>query len=379
MSALAAGNRMILDYRREASRILIYFIAIFDCKGGITIFVFLFAILIMVLILPFFVGIVERNLEIFLFIMGLLSTIVSRVLGFELISDILKNHLIYMLTAAVLIAGFLFKYIKSHVRLAVNKLINVLSVKGFIFLMVVFLGLAASIITAIITALLLVEIVVVMPLDKKKKIDLTIVSCFAIGLGAVLTPIGEPLSTIITSKLGEHFWFLFELLGIYILPGIVALGIFGAFFCSRYAKKAGSEGVMEVKNDEKSNKEIVVRAAKIFLFVVALELLGAGFKPIIDTYVIHMGNGILYWLNMISAILDNATLAAAEISVKMSLKQITAILMGLLISGGMLIPGNIPNIVSAQKLKIRSKEWAKLGLPLGLVIMAVYYVVLFVI
>jgi len=82
-------------------------------------------------------------------------------------------------------------------------------------------------------------------------------------------------------------------------------------------------------------------------------------------------------VNMISAILDNATLAAAEISAKMTAQQIQAILMGLLISGGMLIPGNIPNIVSASKLKIGSREWARLGVPFGLALMIIYFVVLF--
>lgn len=52
--------------------------------------------------------------------------------------------------------------------------------------------------------------------------------------------------------------------------------------------------------------------------------------------------------------------------------------MGLLIAGGMLIPGNIPNIISVGKLGITSKEWAKLGVPLSVVIMVVYFVVLFV-
>ena len=58
-------------------------------------------------------------------------------------------------------------------------------------------------------------------------------------------------------------------------------------------------------------------------------------------------------------------LAAAEISIKMSELQVEAVLMGLLISGGMMIPGNIPNIISAGKLKIKSSEWIKLGVPLG--------------
>jgi predicted cation transporter len=54
-------------------------------------------------------------------------------------------------------------------------------------------------------------------------------------------------------------------------------------------------------------------------------------------------------------------------------------LMGLLISGGMLIPGNIPNIISAGKLKIGSGAWARIGVPFGLSLLIVYYVILFVV
>lgn len=108
-------------------------------------------------------------------------------------------------------------------------------------------------------------------------------------------------------------------------------------------------------------------------------MLGGGFKPLIDKYVVNLDSRVLYCGNMLSAVLDNATLAAAEISLRMNSQQVRAILMGLLISGGMLIPGNIPNIISACKLKISSKEWARLGVPLGLVIMAAYFVIIFLV
>jgi predicted cation transporter len=109
----------------------------------------------------------------------------------------------------------------------------------------------------------------------------------------------------------------------------------------------------------------------------ALVLLGEGFKPIIFTYFTQIPPTVLYWVNMVSAILDNATLAAAEIGPAMSELQIKSILMGLLISGGMLIPGNIPNIISASKLGITSKEWARLGVPIGLVSMGIYFIIIF--
>jgi ABC-type dipeptide/oligopeptide/nickel transport system ATPase component len=40
------------------------------------------------------------------------------------------------------------------------------------------------------------------------------------------------------------------------------------------------------------------------------------------------------------------------------------------------IPGNIPNIVAAGRLKINMKEWAVIGVPIGLAIMIIYFVVL---
>ncbi|NLN21851.1 MAG: DUF1646 family protein, partial [Syntrophomonadaceae bacterium] len=65
----------------------------------------LLIILLLVLTLPFFVKVVERNLEPFLFVMGLAATIISGVLNTELIHEIITNHLMYMITAAVLIFG----------------------------------------------------------------------------------------------------------------------------------------------------------------------------------------------------------------------------------------------------------------------------------
>ena len=62
----------------------------------------------------------------------------------------------------------------------------------------------------------------------------------------------------------------------------------------------------------------------------------------------------------------------------MSLQQIVSAILGLIIAGGMLIPGNIPNIISAGKLKIRSGEWAALGVPIGFAVMAIYFVLLLI-
>jgi predicted cation transporter len=73
---------------------------------------------------------------------------------------------------------------------------------------------------------------------------------------------------------------------------------------------------------------------------------------------------------------DNATLTAAEIGPALTPAQQRGVLMGLLISGGMLIPGNIPNIVAAGRLGISSREWARVGLAAGLPLMLLCFGVL---
>lgn len=361
--------------------------------SGVSIMIIgLLVILALVLVLPFVLRIVEHNLEIFLFIMGLASVIISKAISVHLFVEILENYFLYFITLAVLIFGILFIVLKKRITALIEKILKRIPVGIFIMILIIVLGLLSSVITAIIAALLLVEILNVMPIKRQQKVCLNIIACFSIGLGAVLTPVGEPLATVVVSKLDADFSYLFNLLGIYIIPGVVAMGIVGLIYsrrckCQEQINSVDRSGYGHAKgidlelseefNEPDTIKGAVIRAIKIFFFVFALELLGTGFKPLIDQYVIKMSNYILYWLNMISAVLDNATLAAAEISSKMTTAQISAILMGLLISGGMLIPGNIPNIISAAKMKITSREWARLGVPIGLVTMAVFFVVIF--
>jgi predicted cation transporter len=83
----------------------------------------------------------------------------------------------------------------------------------------------------------------------------------------------------------------------------------------------------------------------------------------------------LYWISSVSAVLDNASLAAAGVSPALNPLQLKAFLLGLSLAGGMLIPGNFPNIVCAAKLRISMKEWAKEGLPLGLALMILVFIV----
>jgi predicted cation transporter len=334
----------------------------------------LFAVLLLVLFLPFLVKKVEENLEPFLFVMGVAAVTVSSQWALPLVEEALVEPI--KITAAVLVAGFLFKFLKPALRRAVGLSISAIGIKAFAFAVVVVLGFVSSVITAIISALILVEVIDCMRLDRKDEIKLVVVSCFAIGIGAVLTPLGEPLSTIVIAKLkGEpynaDFWFLFREFWEYVIPGVLGFGVLAAIIV-----KKGPEGESLKEDREEGLPDILLRTGKTYLFVMALVLLGTGFKPIIDEYISKVPAWGLFWINSISAILDNATLAAAEVGPTMSPGQLDFALLGLTIAGGMLIPGNIPNIISAGKLGIKSKEWMRIGLPLGACAMALYFVIL---
>ncbi len=346
----------------------------------------LFFIALLVLIFPFKIKIVEQNLELFLFIMGAAAVTVTSKWTMEVIMTAAEEPVMKGIVPAVLVAGFIFLYGQKTFQSFMGGVVKKMNLGVIIFVTTLVLGLICSIITAIISALFLCEIANTLPLDRKNKINYVIISCFAIGLGAVLTPLGEPLSTIAISKLSgpalydggpccAGFFYLFDQLGILIVLGVLLCSIFAMFYIKPTSGKVERMGEGA---EEGSIREVLIRTLKVYAFVAALFLLGAGMEVLIFKYFTKIPDYVLFWVNMVSAILDNATLTAAEISKALTQKQINAALYGLLISGGMLIPGNIPNIISAGKLGISSSEWAKLGIPMGLVLNALYFVVVFV-
>ncbi|HLS65958.1 MAG TPA: DUF1646 family protein [Pseudogracilibacillus sp.] len=329
----------------------------------------LIIILLLVLFLPFtnFVG---RHLEAFLFIMGIISVFVSQVWSMDLITEALTSPI--YITLAVLGAGLLFRWFQKQFEASILKISNIIPYRLFIALFVIILGLISSLITAIIAAIILVSVITVLRMDRQSEIRLVILACYAIGLGAVLTPLGEPLSTIVTARLDEEFFYLLKLVGVYIFPGVIAFGILSAIM----VKPRENDNVGSEKREVETYGQIVLRSLNIYIFVMALTFLGAGFQPFIERFLLHLDPLILYWINIVSAILDNATLAAAEISPQMTQSTIKAILLGLTVSGGMLIPGNIPNIIAAANLRITSLQYARFAVPVGFIAMIVYFIVI---
>ena len=341
----------------------------------------LIAILVAVLIGPLLSRRVEENLEVFFLVMGFLASLVSGSLGFKLLLEALETPVMVRgvpigIFQAVLLAGILFERFRGRLRSALSSG-RAISVAPTIYtILVLALGLGSSFISAIVASVIIAEVARTLDMPRSVRIYLLVLPAYAIGAGAALTPLGEPLSTIAVAKLsGEpyhaDFFFLARLLWDYVLAIVIACTLLSWYLYRRSLRTieavvARESAYVGGHSSGGGYREAVVRALKIYIFVFALVLLGHSFDPIVDRYIVHLSPEAMYLFGSVSAALDNATLVAAMLSPEMDLFQIKSFLISLIIAGGFLIPGNVPNIVIAYTNGISFREWALKALPIGI-------------
>jgi predicted cation transporter len=337
----------------------------------------LLAIACAVALLPLLVKKVGENLELFLVAAGIAAVTVASQWSVSLLFEALQGPV--KIATAVLIAGLLFHFIQEPIEKAISRLRTHMGLRPLVVSIIALVGLLSSFLTAIIASLVMAEAVGRLRLDRKTETRVVVLACFSIGFGAALTPFGGPLAAIAVTKLaGEPYhagtWFLLRNLWMYVAPGIALASAASVWFLHGPAAPEN-----HVPREERETfVRVIVRAVKVYVFVAGLILLGAAFTPLVEIFIGSVSPLALFWANITSAVLDNATLAAAEIVPSMNMNQIVAALLGLLIAGGMLVPGNIPNIIAAGKLKIDSREWAKVGVPIGMAMMIVAFGILVV-
>lgn len=325
------------------------------------------AILLALLIGPLVLAPLEHNFEAYCFVIGLSAVTISKGWSGRLLVHAGTEPL--MIAGAVVVAGLIFGRIRAPLDRAFTGLRDRLPRAPLTAVVIAAIALLSSIITAIVAALLLVEAVRLLRLIPAKRTTVTVIGCLAIGMGAALTPIGEPLATLVVNGLHLGFGALFRLLMPFVLPGVAALGLLAGWIARGAYEESASVAVGQVNETPLA---ALVQGVKVYVFVAGLVLVSHAFEPLADVYVPALRTDALYWINIVSAALDNATLVAVEMH-HMPVERAREILLSLLIAGGMLIPGNIPNIVSAGALHIGSLEWARRGVPLGLVMLGIYF------
>jgi predicted cation transporter len=311
---------------------------------------------------------IEHNLEVYCLALGVFAVTVGRQWEWGLLARVAYDPL--PITLAVIAAGLLFRWSREVLDRGFARMREVLARPLLTALTVFLIALLSSCITAIVAALVLVEAVGLLQVAGNTRINVTVAASFAIGLGAALTPIGEPLATLVASALDLRFYELFQMLAPWTLPGIVGMSILAGFF---------ARGDYDLAEEELAVRESVLailwQGAKVFAFVAGLILISEAYAPLAKRVLPYLTIEALFWINTVSAALDNATLVALEIH-GMTTERALYVLLSLLVSGGMLIPGNIPNVVSAGILRIRSAEWARVAIPLGLVMLGIYFAAL---
>ena len=350
---------------------------------SIIIFIGLGLLTLFVLLLPFTSSWVQKNLEAFFLLMGVIAVSVSRSWNWNLALDALRTPLVsdtiwFGIFQIVLIFGLLAHIYRHQICTISTLLYNKLHPRVYIFSLVAVLGYSAAIISLPVAAIILSESLLVMSISRKDKVKLAVFTCFAMGLGSSLTPIGGPQAAILAGRLSGapyHAGFSFLWLNFwqYIVPGVLGLASVACLYIRPGTMIAG-EHIQPPYSE--TNRSIVIKAVRIYVFIVGLVLLGNGLEPLAKVTFSLAPHWALYWINTTSAILDNSVMTAIEITPSMAIHQIIGATMGLLIGGGILIPGNIPNIVAAERLEISMKEWAVIGVPLGFALLGIYFAVL---
>jgi predicted cation transporter len=317
---------------------------------------------------------IEEQIEIFFLAVAVLAMTFAGTWRWEAVRHAILEPV--WITLAVIVAGVAFDQLRGLMDRAMvrvrARVAGRLLCAGAVFL----IALLSSVITAIVAALVLVEIVGLLRLDARARLRVTVAGCFAIGLGASLTPLGEPLSTLAADALGLGFTGLFRLLAPYVLPGMLGCSIVAGLFASNEEGEGAAPAVvLALVHLRESFFYSCLRGLRVYVFVAALILISGAFASLALRYVPLLSREQLFWANTISAAMDNATLVAMEIHAMDPARAREAII-ALLVSGGILIPGNVPNIVAAAALRIGASAWAKVGIPMGFILLGIYFALL---
>ncbi len=318
---------------------------------------------------------VESHLELFLLGVGAAAVTVSN--GWSV--DFIYQTLRYPVNVAfiVLVVSLIFNNYSRYIFRVLFAFFKQLEPRYSFAILIFLLGMSSSFVSVTVSALVLAEVLKVVNLEHDATVRITVFACYAIGLGAVLTPLAEPMGLVIQSALAQppyraDFFFLLRNFFWWIAPAVVLLAVAAGYA----ARNAGSTLQMHIREDKETYASMMRRTWHIYMFVAALNLISTGLRPLAQSTITHLGGKVLFLANAVSVIIDNATLAAIEIVPTISHQDLIYMVIGLVAFGSMLVQGNLPNIVAAEKLGIKSREWARIAVPTGLVLMLGYFLML---
>ncbi len=320
---------------------------------------------------------VENHLEIFLLLVGVAAVTISGGSSKAFVYPTLNGPI--NVAFIVLVVSIIFNYYSRYIFRVLFILFRYFEPKYSFAILVFLLGMTSSVFSVTVAALILAEVLQVVNLEREQTVRVTVYACYAIGLGAVLLPLAEPLGLVIYNELaaGPHkadFFFMLQHFFWWIMPAVLLLSVAAGYTL----RHVNTQVQLHIREDKEDSRSMLRRTWHVYLFVAALHLISTGLRPFAQSTIAHLSGKILFWANSVSVIIDNATLAAIEVTPEVTMSNLMYMVIGLAAFGSMLVQGNLPNIVAAEKLGIKSREWARVAVPAGLVLMGGYFVALWI-
>jgi predicted cation transporter len=233
-------------------------------------------------------------------LVGLVTACVMSQLNTSLVWAALSEPLSF--TLSVLVFGPTFRLLRDYLDQLFSRLIQTLDPRIVCFCLLIVLGFLAAFITPVASALVFVEAISLLRCDRRVGIAATVFACLAIGFGAGLTPLGMPGIAVVLRSLHAGFWYLALLLG----PVIVA-GVILAALPTLFLPFASSRRVDAAEEKDSWNLVLLIRPGKVYIFIAGLVALSDGLRPLVDAYIHRLRIGLLFWMNTISAVVNNST------------------------------------------------------------------------
>src|SRR5271157_1962528 len=180
-------------------------------------------VIVVVLLGPVFIEAIERNVELFFLLVGVLTACTMGQFNAALVRAALSEPLPF--TLAVLVFGATFRLLRDYFDQLLRRIIRVLDPRIFCFGLAIILGFLAAFITPVVAALVFVEAISLLRCDRRTEVLAAVFACFAIGFGAGLTPLGMPGIAVVLRSLHADFWYLTRLLGPFVVVGVILAAI----------------------------------------------------------------------------------------------------------------------------------------------------------
>lgn len=315
-----------------------------------------------VLLGPILVKPIERNVEFFFLLVGVLTACVTGQFNRALVWSALSEPLSF--TVAVLVFGAAFLLLRDYLDQLLRRLIQILHPRIICFCLAIILGLLAAFITPVVAALVFVEAISLLRCNRHAEIATTVFACFAIGFGAGLTPLGMPGIAVVLKSLHADFWYLTHLLGPFVVSGIIL-----AAAPILFLQFAPGKPLVTTEAKDSWRTVLLIRPGKVYVFIAGLVgTLGRAQAG---------GECVCSSRSRGTAILDEYHFRSGQQfdsggDGDNSLPEYESAARGvprLVNRRGNAGSGNIPNIVAASRLGITSREWAAHGLSTGMLLL----------